>query len=644
MPLTAWEWWTIQGRILDDALQGLVVGPFVALGTGTALVWSIGTLEAALHWRPSSSVTTRLPTAWSYCYYYFCARYGVAQIIPSLTWSTQPVTRIAQLTHPSVPLQQLLLEHLYTNGEQSMPPKRALRITRLQALRGALAGSVVLSQVVALMGVGLTARQAYHQRCLLGQEPPLEQSSSFVSSSLLSSFFFVFFFCNKNNHTTHQQGMVIRMTGNESNVTEFSMARRLNNKHQNQRPTVFPIFEQATNTRVQHLVQTVTAQKGYPVPVYWQVDTGRYSHWKSWDKLHIPPSWFFVTNHEKQTTTTTTSPNTKSNSQSQATTMTTTTADRPGTPQRRLLLVLEADATANQQAALSLQRTTHVRDLDLDLYEVAQGFASLQQLAMQSTTTTSNTTHTLLRVVLVDTESKMTSGGGRVATIRQYISELDLADIVIDSRSPLVAEMLAWLLQQQQQQQSVTVTADDSSDTDSRDESRTCWWNPLDAWKRTMASMANKSGTRIPVILETPHAEWFLSIRRELAPYGYDVIDRQDALTRYGTHPRDLPCLVYEDSSADTIHTIRQLVAAGLATPTRTCALLTDYEGTQLAATHLPAGAASICSAYIHYVLFRWVRQNALQGRPWHEIQQDLDQGRALEQAKQNEEEENGIN
>jgi hypothetical protein len=391
---------------------------------------------------------------------------------------------------------------------------------------------VLLSQVVAVIGVAFAAKQSYENRCAAGREPPLERNGT--------------------------DGVVIRMAGRESNVTDFSMA-------QLGRRGIFPIFEEAQGHNVKELLRSYSSSScrssEWPaVPVYWQVDSGRYSNIDSWNGMSIPRNWLFTTLRGEK------------------------------------LLVLEADATAGQQSCMSLKRTVDAVELDLDLHEVGQGFYRLKRLIDGGAPTDLK----LLRVLLVDTSTPIVSGGGRVSTTRQHVSELDLADIVIDARAPLLQEITGWLAH---------VTP------------KRCRKYP---WRTVQALLG-----KIPIILETPDREWFLSIKTELAPFGYEVIDRSEAEPRFRTKPADLPVLVYENSSADTIHTIRQLVAAGIVSPSKTCAMITDYAGTKLAESDLPIGVSCICSIYVR--LLSWVRKCVLQGESWKKIQDDLDQGLALE-------------
>ena len=79
---------------------------------------------------------------------------------------------------------------------------------------------------------------------------------------------------------------------------------------------------------------------------------------------------------------------------------------------------------------MSLQRGM-AHDFHLDLYEVAQGFHQLKTLCQAKEFTT-------LRVLLLDPEAIYWSGGGRSTTVRDHVIELGFADVIVDSRAPLL--------------------------------------------------------------------------------------------------------------------------------------------------------------------------------------------------------------
>ena len=48
------------------------------------------------------------------------------------------------------------------------------------------------------------------------------------------------------------------------------------------------------------------------------------------------------------------------------------------------------------------------------------------------------------RVVLGDSMQKVFSGGGKSCTLRERVLNLHEADVIIDSRAPIIHEVLAW--------------------------------------------------------------------------------------------------------------------------------------------------------------------------------------------------------
>lgn len=490
--MTKTERWAVAKRILSDAGDRLAVGPILALAGGGGTVFCLAFWEGWSSIRTDANVTSKL---------HFTFRYALGQMIPSVVWASQPAEIIAR----NIGLDPRLL------WGNATPPRSALLINRLSAIRGALAGSVLLSQVFSLTEVAAAAKAAYSERVKQGKEAPLDDPS--------------------------QTGVVLRLAGNTSNVTILSMYRQGRRK-------LFPIFEEHDHPCVKQLVKEHGNIKGGApqVPIFWQVDDGRYSHGGSWRGLVIPKQWLFDGR----------------------------------------LLVLEADATTGGPEAMSLQRGM-AHDFDLDLYEVAQGFHQLKMLCRAKEFTT-------LRVLLVDTEAIYLSGGGRSTSVRDHVIELGLADIIVDSRAPLLHAITKWL---EKVESTVKVPR--------REERR-------------------------PIILETPHKSWFSSIRGELESRGYDVMDRCKAAELYGPQAsRQLPFLVYEKTTADTIHTIRQLVQRELCDQDKVCALAPRADFLEFSDMIDVSNLTFISSSDIFDRLLKWVRTKAIEGVEVKEIQRQLD-------------------
>ena len=569
--------WT---RMVQDAADLLAVGPLYAIAGGTTAVAAIGMMEGAALYKAPFSGDKAL----------FVIRYGLSQMLPSIVRFTQPAWAIAQ--NMGIPADRL-------HGPND--PQTAVRVMRLMALRSLIAGSVVLSQVIALTSVLGSAKENFGRSIQAGKEPPLDDPT--------------------------QCGVVIRLAGEQSDATTWTMLRE-------GRRRIFPIFEDASNPHVQSLVQKYacgrndkaatngtavasssssssssadsrwsflwvllqgsggknSSNKTPRVPVYWQVDDGRYSYDSSWDGMRIPKQWLFdVKNGMNKETTTFISP--------------------------EKLLILEADASSNGSGMWSFRRHTE-SNKDLDLYEIAQGFHRLSRLVSDIPNKDdapkkergSRPYVETLRVLLVDTSTLVETGGSdRTTTVREHIREFGLADIVIDSTKPLLCSLTMWL---------------DGFDKDGAPNEAT---NDQDKTERPfwarMMMMTTKQ--RKPVVLETPVKAWFESLRMTLAPFGYTVMDRHEAIKRYGSL-RGIPFLVYHHQTADTLHTVRQFLARSDGpVPSQVCALCPQPI---LPGMEQIDGVHCLSSAAIYDKLLRFTRDCATGGKTQEEIQQKLDE------------------
>lgn len=620
--------WLITLRVGRYAYDRLNLTGQTALFFATAAVVQTAAIEGSLHLQPRSTstiATNGSPSLDSWIIRArFTARYAVYNTIPSLIWGTQPPSSLiasspyleSRMNKPSLPT-------VFT----TLPPRRAVWVQILCAVRGAIAGSVVLSNVIALTSLWQRASDEYAQRIMLGREPPLERFTSFAAAAATAT--------GQHHDSNHEsKGCTVRLAGVRSNVTELSWHRR-GSTH------LWPIYEDAAV--VQRLVSryataptaesslslsssssVVAVQQQPRVPVYWQVDDGQYSQARSWDGMTVQPQWLFPVR------------------------------TKPGHPQERMLY-LEADATSGDESALSLQNSAHhfapsnernlsrvnrwfwdalsfVREkgshsnattlstesdkhsrmpfsvLDLDLKEVAQGFRRLADLAKKECKKDGGSALQVRRVLLVDPTMIIENGGGRLTSVRDLVEELGLADIVIDARESVLHAILQWLAQQRND-------------------------------RGSEGSQKAQKQLR-PVILETPSKAWFQSIRSELRKHGYDVIDRADAAMESSSNSNNNmpPVLVYERSSADTVNTIRQYLERGIVRdPSTVCALLTRHEGLDevealnksLQTTGRDAAVGCICSSDIHDRAFEWVRAKCIEGFPAQTIQKELDAGSA---------------
>jgi hypothetical protein len=525
--LTREEEQTVRKRVLIDAYERLVIGPGQALVTACGTVFGIGCFEGWCHLNKNSSYSTfdRLK---------FVFRYGFAQIVPSLVWGQQPALRICEAHNidPSILSKEL-------------PAKRILAINHLNAIRGAIAGTVLIAQVVSFAGVSSEAKKAYSRRVELGREPPLHVAT------------------NDNRDRKKKgnpPGVVIRLAGKTSDVTSLTMRRE-------GRRFIFPVYEDSL--LVQPLLKRHGIKRGndYVVPIYWQVDDGQYGHPESWSDLTIPQSWLF----EKINTDI-------------------TNKKRPSK-----LLILEADADHDGPDALSLATSKDVRKLDLNLYEVAQGFYQLQK---QVTTNQKDPSFETMCVLLVDTNAKFQRGGGEEITVREYVSKLGLADVMIDSQAPVLLKLQSWL--------------------ENRRSHRMLAASPMSWWAHFRGGYE--------VILECPEESWFCSMKDTLKLLGYQVIDISEALRMHGT-AQGIPMLVYEKTTQDTIHTIRRLVKQNIVLPEDVCALCPTHRGLMERQEMDKDGIeiTNICSSDLYDKLFQKVREAAVSGQSKQDIQNQLD-------------------
>lgn len=532
-------------RILEDAANRLAIGPGQALLGGASLVVSIGLVEAQGHMRPINPKVLKTASnseimAMRMQRFMFSIRYATAQILPSMIQESSPSQKVAaKYGYPS--------NLLY--GDDA--PKRAgkfLSNIKLKALRGAIAGSVVLSQVVSLADVLLRANAAYSERILKGKEPPLDERP--------------------------ETGVVLRLTGEESDVTGYCMS-------QGGRGAVFPIYEQSNKASVQQLIRNhgfdghknLVVEDKPNYPVFWQVDNGRYSYDDSWRGFAIPKSWLFDMNKSES------SPKLSESSNDNG-----------------KLLVLEADATSGKADVMSF-KSVYASDLDIDLFEISQGFYKLRHSVSEA----SKSNYQVLRVILVDLDAIVKSGGGRESSAREYINELGLADIVIDARKSLVNAITHWLSK---------VTEEIQGQCNNNTASIFSW---------------QKQNKNIPVVLETPYKEWFDSIKETLLPFGYEIIDRCDIHKFPHVDPSKIPFIVYEKNSSDTLHTIRHFVESGIVTAEKVCAFCPKYEKTTGLEKMGLGNIETFCSSVLYSQLLAWVREEALKGRKYTDIQRELD-------------------
>lgn len=179
---------------------------------------------------------------------------------------------------------------------------------------------------------------------------------------------------------------VIRLCGRLSDVTSVSLSRYGDH--------LVPVYEQPE--LIQYVVERVQNVRG-SVPVYWNVAEKDYSHEFAWRNLGIDETWFVKT-----------------------------------TTGRRLLYI-EADAT-NPDDVL----TGDCKDLSLE--DASLAFRQLELAARRQ-----SARFRPFRVFLGDTFQTEKTGAGRDVTLRQRVAHTQEADVVVDSRAPILLELIRWV-------------------------------------------------------------------------------------------------------------------------------------------------------------------------------------------------------
>jgi len=157
-------------RITSEAVDGLTLFHLPAITAGSLGLFAIGLAESRLWLRPDASPSTISTSA----RYSFMVRYGVSQLIPSLIPDTQPASIIARRAglDPSHAI------YTSTDALQKAQPARYMRYIRSVSFRCALAGSILLSQVISLVNIVMDAQEDYVERIRQGKEPPLDADGS----------------------------------------------------------------------------------------------------------------------------------------------------------------------------------------------------------------------------------------------------------------------------------------------------------------------------------------------------------------------------------------------------------------------------------------------------------------------------------
>ncbi|GMI06218.1 hypothetical protein TrVE_jg10103 [Triparma verrucosa] len=182
---------------------------------------------------------------------------------------------------------------------------------------------------------------------------------------------------------------VIRLAGRKSDVTVVSL-----DKYQDH---IFPVFEDPSAVRY----TVAEYSDNYSKPTFWTVDRRSYGHKRAFQKLNIDDSWLVDC-----------------------------------TSAGRRILILEADLV-NEEDSLSLNPIS--RDLTID--NASGAFREIVSRASECMTTKN---YRILRVILGDSTEMFASGGGHTRTLRDRVLGSKEADLIVDSRAPVLLAVLQW--------------------------------------------------------------------------------------------------------------------------------------------------------------------------------------------------------
>lgn len=227
------RWLTISREVLLD--RDFYV-PAILMG---AIVWLIGFIEGLI----LSSGVDSVAFAW---------RYGLANIMPSLVWSSKEPDMVAQ----AAGLDPETVLYLSDDVSSAIRESWAFNLYCLRSLTG---GFVFINYILRVAGIASEVRQTYREKIFGGREQPLPAHG----------------------------GRVVRLAGEQSDLTELSLIR--DGEH------LLPVYE--TPQLIENLIQH---HGGGSLPVYWYVPSDEYGRDEIWENLVIDNEWLFTSRSGKR--------------------------------------------------------------------------------------------------------------------------------------------------------------------------------------------------------------------------------------------------------------------------------------------------------------------------------------------------------
>ncbi|CEG47590.1 uncharacterized protein PHALS_04741 [Plasmopara halstedii] len=327
----------------------------VLLGVCSTGVLGLSTYEAYLLLDPTLPVTGDL--------LYFMFKYSMHNFLASCIWETRAPELVAQ----AIDLDPTHILRVFHPETSSADAALQLRIMSLFTTRAMLAGFMIVTQLLNIVRASGKAASEYSENVYRGLEPPL--------------------------HGLKER--IIRLAGQDSDVTEVSMARY--GAH------ILPVFENLERHR--HLVAQWSL--GGRVPCCWSVPTGEYGFRHSWSGLHIDESFLLRTTTGKY------------------------------------ILCIEADATLKDRAfeLLVISPTTPASiNEELTIEDASQAY----RLVERQTALALRRPFRSLCVLLGDSRQPCDLGGESFVTLRERMRLKQEVNVLIDSKAPPLIEVLKW--------------------------------------------------------------------------------------------------------------------------------------------------------------------------------------------------------
>ena len=260
--------------------------------------------------------------------------------------------------------------------------------------------------------------------------------------------------------------------------------------------------------------------------------------------------------------------------------------------QKKSLLIIEADSSVGEQ---SLALGSEINN-DLTISDASQGFRMLGELLKKkivgnTVVESNNNNFSTLRVVLADLRAPIKSGGGGSVSCREFIEQRQLADVLLDAQAPLILAILKW------------------------------------------ANNADGQKGKKRMIFDTSNEEYFQTVSKWMKPSGWEVLDRHAINC---ARSREIPRLVYERTTHETVHSAFALLRADLVASDKICVLLDNAKGIDQMNTSLKQFTSSssygggeisrVCSSELYDDMFSEVRRLAVEdGKDFSEIQSFVD-------------------